>query len=181
MALKALLRRKSEKAAARDLYAAVVTQARQPDFYTDFGVPDTVDGRFEMICLHAFLVLRRLRDDKSDSALSQALFDTMFDDMDGNLREMGAGDLGVGRRVKTMAKALYGRIGAYEAGLDADRSTLAEALTRNALATAEVSADQPFRLADYVIRESDALKAADLADLRAGRVAFGLPETVARS
>ncbi|MDP6954163.1 MAG: ubiquinol-cytochrome C chaperone family protein, partial [Alphaproteobacteria bacterium] len=75
------------------LYGALVAQARRPEFYADLGVPDTVDGRFDMIMLHLSLLLRRLRGD--DEALAQAVLDTTFDDMDRNLREMGAGDLGV--------------------------------------------------------------------------------------
>lgn len=173
VALRTLFRRTTDRDVARDLYGAIVNQARQPGFYAEMGVPDTVDGRFEMICLHAFLVLRRLRADKSDSALSQALFDTMFEDMDRNLREMGAGDLGVGRRVKAMAKALYGRIAAYDAGLDADRAKLVEALLRNAYGTVEPTPDQASRLAEYMLRENDSLRTAGPSELRAGRVAFG--------
>ena len=82
-----------------------MAQARQPGFYRDCGVPDSVDGRFELIALHTFLVLHRLKADATDTeALGQALFDVMFQDMDQSLRELGAGDLGVGPRVKRMAQ-----------------------------------------------------------------------------
>lgn len=122
--------------AIESLYAAIVTQARRPEFYASLGVPDTVDGRFDMIALHMFLVLHRLRQaGPAAAAASQALFDTMFADMDHNLREMGAGDLGVGRRVRAMAEGFYGRIGAYERGLAADDSALAAALRRNLFGT----------------------------------------------
>ena len=179
LALRTLFRRTTDRDAARDLYGVIVNQARQPGFYAEMGVPDTVDGRFEMICLHAFLVLRRLRADKSESALSQGLFDTMFEDMDRNLREMGAGDLGVGRRVKAMAKALYGRIAAYDAGLDGDRSTLVESLIRNAYGTVEPTPDQAGRLADYMVRENESLRAVGQAELRAGHIAFGPADAAA--
>src|SRR5581483_7180724 len=115
------------------LYRSVVEQARRPEFYAAFGVPDTVDGRFDMIALHMFLVLHRLK--AADPDLGQALFDTMFADMDRSLREMGAGDLGVGRRVRAMAEALSGRIAAYDAGLSADDAALAGALRRNLYGT----------------------------------------------
>jgi cytochrome b pre-mRNA-processing protein 3 len=117
------------------MYRAVVDQARSARFYADFGVPDTVDGRFELIALHMFLVLHRLKTAPA-ADLSQAVFDTMFADMDRSLREMGAGDLGVGRRVRAMAEGLYGRIAAYEAGLAGEDPLLMEALRRNLYGTA---------------------------------------------
>lgn len=116
------------------LYRAIVAQARQPGFYTASRVPDSVDGRFEMIALHMFLVLQRLKSAGEDEA-AQELFDTMFADMDQSLREMGAGDLGVGRRVRAMAEGLYGRIAAYEAGLAGSDAELAAALRRNLFGT----------------------------------------------
>src|SRR3546814_8966780 len=104
MPLKTLFARNRHAEPAEDtadrLYAAIVAQARHPAFYQDYGVPDTVDGRFEMIALHAFLLLHRLKQDPERTAkLGQAVYDAMFLDMDASLREMGAGDLGVGRRV----------------------------------------------------------------------------------
>lgn len=127
---------KPDTRAIESLYAAIVTQSRRPEFYASLGVPDTVDGRFDLIALHMFLVLHRLKQAGSAAAAtSQALFDTMFADMDYNLREMGAGDLGVGRRVRAMAEGLYGRIAAYEQGLASDEVALAAALRRNLFGT----------------------------------------------
>lgn len=127
---------RSAARAAESLYATIVAQARRPEFYTLLGVPDTVDGRFDMIALHMFLVLQRLKQAGPKAAqVSQSLFDTMFADMDRNLREMGAGDLGVGRRVRAMAEGLYGRIAAYEEGLTGDDVMLAAALRRNVFGT----------------------------------------------
>ncbi|MGH7248056.1 MAG: ubiquinol-cytochrome C chaperone family protein, partial [Pseudomonadota bacterium] len=116
MLLAALFNRKS-RTAVQALYGAIVAAARNPAFYADRGVPDTLDGRFELIALHAFLAIRRLKQSADSAAYAQALFDTMFADLDRNLREMGVGDLSVGRQVKTMAKAFYGRVVAYERGL----------------------------------------------------------------
>src|SRR5690349_8287815 len=90
------MRQTDHKPAAAALYRAVVGQARTPAFYVAYGVPDTLDGRFDLIALHMFLVLHRLKTDSLAANLSQALFDIMFDDMDRSLREMGVGDLGVG-------------------------------------------------------------------------------------
>ena len=101
------------------LYAALVQKARDPKFYTDLAVPDTVDGRFDMVVIHAMLVMRRLRETPAEvHTTGQRLFDLMFTDMDRSLREMGVGDLSVGTHVRKMAKAFYGRAAAYEAGLD---------------------------------------------------------------
>jgi len=157
---------------AQALYAALVKQARRPEFYLGCGVPDTIDGRFEMIALHAFLLLRRLKRDRQQTAdLAQAVFDLMFTDMDENLREMGTGDQGVGKHVKAMATALYGRIKAYENGLAG--GGLDQAIRRNLFGTATPKATEVARLARYLRREAAALDAAGLDQLLAGQVAFG--------
>ena len=128
-------RRRSEQEVAAQLYQSLVTQARATGFYRDCQVPDSVDGRFELIALHVFLVLHRLKASyPATHALAQALHDYFFADMDRSLREMGAGDLGVGKRVKRMAEALYGRIPAYEAAL-CDDNAAAEAFRRNLFGT----------------------------------------------
>ena len=101
--------RKRRREAARRLYMVAVRQARDPILYTACGVADTLDGRFDLIVLHVVPLMRRLRQcDEGGRQLSQALFDVMFDDMDQSLREMGVGDLRVGKRVKQMARAFYG-------------------------------------------------------------------------
>src|ERR1700761_176269 len=97
------------------LYAKAVAQARQPVFYAEREVPDTVDGRFDLLVLHVFLLLHRLgAEGKATKSLNQGLFDLMFADMDRSLREMGVSDMSVGKRVKDMARAFYGRVDAYE-------------------------------------------------------------------
>src|SRR4051812_22915736 len=80
------------------IYGMIVAQAREPVFYRTLGVPDTVEGRFDMVLLHLWLVLRRLRESEGGVALSQALFDHFCADMDANLRELGVGDLTVPKR-----------------------------------------------------------------------------------
>lgn len=163
---------------ARGLYATIVAQARRPEFYSEWGVPDTVDGRFDLIALHAFLVLHRLkRDHPASSELAQAVFDTMFLDMDENLREMGAGDMSVGRRVKDMAQGLYGRIAAYEAGLRDGDGALKEALHRNLYGAAAPGAPCIDAMADYMRDEAVALGRQRYDDLAAGAVLFGAPPT----
>jgi len=110
------------------LYAATVARAREPVFYTKFGVPDTLDGRFDLLTLHAWLVLDRLREARLGD-ISQGLMDTIFIGFDEGLRDLGAGDMGIGRRIKKLADAFYGRLKAYGAsdGLEA----MTEAVQRN--------------------------------------------------
>lgn len=115
------------------LYGAAVTAARNPYFYTTLGVPDTLDGRFDLIGLHVFLVIHHLRFlPPPGPDLAQAVFDAMFNDMDLALREMGVGDLSVGRRVRAMWEAFHGRARAYADALAApDDAALGAALVRN--------------------------------------------------
>ena len=161
---------------ARQLYTQVVDQARQPAFYRDLGVPDTIDGRFEMIVLHMVMMLRALRRDGDDGIeLGQLVFDVMMDDMDSSLREMGVGDLGVGRRVKAMAQGFYGRATAYEAALATDEDTLDQALRRNLYATAEPVGDDVAAMIVYVLREFAAIDAGVAMSATAGEFRFGAP------
>jgi cytochrome b pre-mRNA-processing protein 3 len=177
MILDGLFRRSRWGAAADALYLAAVQQARRPGFYTRLGVPDTVDGRFDMIALHVFLLLRRLRGEGKDgAALAQKLFDVMFDYMDQDLREMGVGDLSVGKKIKAMASAVYGRIAAYEPGLDeggaAGETQLVEALRRNLYSARDPHEDDVRGLARYVVAQAASLAAQSGGELLAGRVEF---------
>lgn len=119
--------------AARRLYDECVAQARLPVFYARFGVPDTVDGRFDVISIHVFGVLRRLSTEGPDEkAFGQRVFDQMFGDIDDSLREMGVGDTRVGKKVRGLAEAFYGRVAAYGSALDdGDEPALVDAITRN--------------------------------------------------
>jgi cytochrome b pre-mRNA-processing protein 3 len=168
-------RRPPEAGRAAELYDRAVAQARSPAFYTDLEVPDTLDGRFELVALHVYLILRRLHADHERTArLSQALFDRMFEDMDGSVRELGAGDLGVGPRVKKMARNFYGRIKAYDQGLAGDRGELQAALRRNLYGNLETVSDHAVAaMAAYLARESAALAERPLDEVAGGQVAFG--------
>jgi cytochrome b pre-mRNA-processing protein 3 len=163
---------------SEDLYARIVAQARRPEFYVDAGVPDSVDGRFEMLALHLFLVLQRLTREGADpacAALAQALADRAAADFDANLREMGAGDLGVGRRVKRMAGALYGRIAAYEAGLAAGEAELRQAIRRNLFGTVDPDDRQLADMARYVRAAHAVLAGRSAAELALGAIEFPSP------
>ena len=113
------------------IYGMIVTQAREPLFYRDLGVPDTVNGRFDLLVLHLWMVLRQLRSAGDKSGLSQALFDHFCNDMDANLREMGVGDLTVPKRMQAFGEAFYGRSAAYDLALDEGVEPLAQALNKN--------------------------------------------------
>jgi cytochrome b pre-mRNA-processing protein 3 len=180
--LASLFRRRDRRAAVLAAYGGIVERARQPDFYLDRGVPDTLDGRFELLALHVFLVLHRLKGEGGDAALfAQSLFDTMFADLDRGLREMGAGDLGVGPRVRAMAAAFYGRIAAYEKGLgeaasDGDsrraETVLAAALRRNLYGTIAPSDEHVAAMAAYARRQAAALASQPVAAILAGEIAL---------
>jgi len=169
--------------AVRTVYGTIVRQARSPAFYEILGVPDTPDGRFDMIVLHAYLVFRRLRGtDAETKAFAQALFDLMFADMDNNLREMGIGDTGVATRVKGMAKGFYGRSAAYDRGLDGDGEELRDAIHRNVFRNADAQDGALDCLADYMCRESRSLQAQAVSSIRGGEVRFGpAPATIHQS
>jgi len=115
------------------IYGMIVAQARQPAFYTQFAVPDTVNGRFDMVVLHLWMVLRRLRNSEGGEPLAQATFDRFCDDMDDNLREMGVGDLTVPKRMQAFGEAFYGRATAYDAAVLTQGDDLAIAINRNIL------------------------------------------------
>ena len=166
---------RARRDSARLLYAAVVARAREPVFYTRFQVPDSLDGRFDMIALHAFLVLRRLKGEGADgAALGQALFDAVFTDMDRSLREMGAGDLGVGRRVKRMASGFYGRIAAYDQAL-APGGDLDDALRRNLYGTVDPDSQIVASFAAYTREVAESLAIQPRESLFAGVLDFAAP------
>jgi cytochrome b pre-mRNA-processing protein 3 len=169
-------RRNPIRDAAEHAYGLVVAQSRRAEFFTSLGVPDTLDGRFELVCLHAFLYLHRLKaEGAAASVLGQRFFDHMFADFDRSLREIGTGDLSVGRQVKRMAEAFYGRIHAYEEGLGGNDAALRAALARNVYGTATASDEQVARVAAYMRRALTHLADQPAASLLAGTVAFDAP------
>ena len=172
-----LFRRSRFDDATHDLYEAVVAQARRRELYTDLGVPDTLDGRFDLVVLHAWLTMRRLRRaGEAGHARAQKLFDLMFADFDRSLREIGVGDLKVGKRIKQMAQAFYGRARGYDAAMDDHGGDLlAEALRRNLYGTGEPTPAMLEGAAAYVRAQEAHLAALDDGDLVAGRVTFVPP------
>lgn len=156
------------------IYGMIVTQAREPLFYRDLGVPDTVNGRFDLLVLHLWLLLRRLRAvDEGGPALSQALFDRFCDDMDDNLREMGVGDLAVPKRMRAFGEAFYGRTAAYDQAVKDGDEALASAICRNILSGTDMA--QARRLAAYAARAEACLALVDDAALVSASWKFPSP------
>ena len=136
----------------------VVAQARRPDFYAARHVPDSVDGRFDMLALHLFLMLDRLRDEPAARRLAQELADAFVRDMDVNLREMGVGDLSVGKKVRGHAAALYGRLAVYRTAFaQPDDAALTDAIQRNIYRSDAPASPDARALAAYARRQAAAL------------------------
>ena len=152
------------------IYGMIVTQAREPLFYRDLGVPDTVNGRFDLLLMHLWLVLRRLKSVEGGVALSQALFDHFCIDMDDNLREMGVGDLTVPKRMQAFGEAFYGRTAAYDLALTDSQAALAESFCKNILNGQNF--DKARELAAYAREAMEELARADLAALAKGAWRF---------
>jgi len=169
-----LIRRGRHERAGFELYGTAVAAARDPYFYITLDVPDTLDGRFDLIGLHVFLVIQRLTDEVPlGPPLAQAVFDAMFSDMDINLREMGVGDLSVGRRVKAMWDAFHGRANAYTAALrDVDPAALENALGRNIWRGETPPPGSTPALGRLVRQQITCLAGQDLSALLAGTVRF---------
>ena len=162
-------RRLETERAGKILYAAAVAAARELSLYATLGVPDTLDGRFDLVTLHAFLLVHRLRDDPE---LAQAVFDAMFVDMDNNLREIGVSDLSVGKRVRAMWEAFHGRSKAYEAALQTnDSEALAAALARNVW-RGDAPAGAATALSERVLAQSAHLEAQPLSAFTSGQIRF---------
>jgi cytochrome b pre-mRNA-processing protein 3 len=169
MPIPSLFRRRTT--ADADLYMAAVEKARDPAFYAEIGVPDTVDGRFDMIVLHVTLLIRRLRraEDPAAARTAQELFDYMFRDMDRSLRELGVGDMSVGKHIKKMAQAFYNRAATVESGLDQGGEALREALRDTVLRHHRETTDAP-RLATYLERATAHLNGQAVEGIIAGQV-----------
>ena len=152
-------KRRNRASVVRGAYEKIVAAARHEKLYADWGVPDTVEGRFDMIALHGFLAMEGM----TDKGFAQDIADELFRDMDRSLREMGAGDVTVPKKVRKMAEVFYGRAAAYRQALESGHDeALDAALARNVFSggSGDVKA-----LRDYVRRQQAALKGADPREL----------------
>ena len=171
----------ARRRAANDLYRTLVDHARTPAFFRELGVPDTPEGRFEMIALHVALAVRRLRREGArGQALGQELFDLMFVDMDQSLRELGVGDLSVGRYVKRLARNFYARLAVLDESLaSGDLVRLQAMIERNVLHGAAASPDarRLDALATWLVEQDRGLAGQDGARLLGGEIAFVAPNS----
>ncbi|WP_051332234.1 ubiquinol-cytochrome C chaperone family protein [Cucumibacter marinus] len=154
------------------VYKAIVAQSRQERFFRDWGIPDTVQGRFDVLSLHVALVLHRLRDGGEEAKpFSQALFDMFFRDMDRSLRELGVGDLTVPKRIKKMSEMFYGMLGALsEAIASGQVEALKPVLARNLYTDDEPKGVD--ELASYCARQVGSLRTQQVSNIISGEVRF---------
>lgn len=157
--LRNLFRQRPDERQGDALYALAVEQARQPAFYTTLGVADRIDARFELYTLHVLILFLRLKQDgERGEVAAQKLFDVYISSLDHTLRELGVGDVSVGKKMRKLGEALYGRMAAYEPPLRAaDAETLTQALARNVYAQDE--AEHAAALAAYALTARAALAA----------------------
>ncbi len=170
--LTALKKSNKERELANRLHEAIIGRARAPEFFERFGVPDTLDGRFDLVVLHSWLALGRLRGEPALHDISQRLTNTLFAAFDEGLRELGISDTGMGRRMKKIADAFYGRFKAYD---DApDGAAMAEALLRNLYRGDAKQSEAANTISRYVFEAKAALANSNVAQ---GELNFGsLPQ-----
>jgi cytochrome b pre-mRNA-processing protein 3 len=174
--LSRLFRSQPSREAGRALYAALVEQSRAPALYEGLGAPDTTEGRFEIYTLHLMLLLDRLKQNGEQAKdVSQALFDTYLKGLDDALREMGVGDLSVGKKMRKLGEACYGRVKSYQAAFAVlpETGPLRDLLTRTVYAEAEAGGAPA--LADYVAAQRESLAGQPIEALLEGRVAWRAP------
>ncbi len=184
-------RRDRNDPAVTAVYVAIVAQARQPHFYARLGVPDTLEGRFDMMVLHAVLLFHRFSGEGAAARdFGQKVFDMFFLDMDRSLRELGASDESMKKKITRMAEVFYGCADAYAGALTAgDDAALALALDRNVFMTVPETAPETARndapmdasggaraqsrgLADYARAASGALAAQQTSAILAGTLTW---------
>jgi cytochrome b pre-mRNA-processing protein 3 len=165
-------RTRAGRQTAERIYAASVEAARRPEFYLQYGVPDTLQGRFEMLALHLFPVLHRLMHDPGDDPeLARLVSEVLVSNTEGAFREMGVGDTVVPKRMKTFYQSFAGRISAYKEALDEGGDALVAAIGRNVFADA--GEDRHVRaLAGYLEESVEAIRAVDVAVLKRGELPY---------
>ncbi len=175
MILDRIFRRRPTQSAGQALYLSVVKRARRPELYQDLGVPDTVEGRFELYSLFTVLLLDRLRGHGAPAAeTSQALFDAYVAGLDDALRDMGVGDLSMGKKMRRLGEAFYGRVKSYQGAFAAipDTSLLQALIGRTVYAEGDTALAP--RLAELVLTERAALSDLALEELLQGRVTWAV-------
>jgi cytochrome b pre-mRNA-processing protein 3 len=169
-----LFRRENpSRRAANALHDSIAARAREPIFHTRFYVADSIDGRFDLFTLHAFLVLDALKEEgAAGKGTGEQLANAIFAGFEEALRELGVGDMGISRRIRAMANAFYGRLAAYQAA--GSEEELSDALLRNLYRGEKTRGDAARVLAHYIFAAQARLRSQDVND---GRIDFGpLPQ-----
>lgn len=172
-----LFRNKARDAQIARLYDQILAQSRDPALFLQGGVPDTVEGRTDMMLLHLFLLMHRLHDEQSEVVdIAQGVCDRFFAELDRAMREMGVGDLTVPKKMRKIADIYTGCSSSYGNALkQPDDAELAEAILRNVFGRDEDRRPQARALAFYVRHASKALADASLASLAGGSLPFPSP------
>ena len=159
---------------AYELYGSIVAQTRKPFFYANWHVPDSVEGRFEVLVIHMSLFIYRLKNETAEGQqLGRLVSEAFIDDLDDSFREMGVGDLAVPKRVKMASEAYFGRLQAYSVGLDDNSDCqLAQTIIRNITGDEGLGVINAEAIGDYMMRSSRILAALDLGAIRHGKLRF---------
>lgn len=172
------LRNRAEKRrSANKLYSLAATHARHPEFYQSFQVPDSITGRYEMLCIHIYLLLERLRKDSSDDELSQMLTEVMVKELERAYRDSGFRDLAIPKNIKRLVAGFYERAGAYKGGIrQGNRRDLAEALNHYVYTGATTVDARAENLTNYMLAAYDALSQYRIDDIENSNFIFIPPE-----
>lgn len=176
--LSAFFKRSSSKTSPQQLYGSVMTQARTPEFFTDFGMPDTVMGRFDVLSLHIYLLARRFREEGSPIAmdLSQEVFDLYVYDVERALRELGIGDTSVPKKKKKMIRSFYGQIDDFDEAINASDASEISAKAQSRYLS-ETENPNPQKLTAYILKTEAHLKEQSMKALLLGEVTWLSPES----
>ena len=176
------LKRHRQPSQASQLYGAVVAQARQPRFFAEFGVPDTLEGRYEMIVVHLHALTERLQQEgEAGQALARDVLEIFVAEMDDSLREVGVGDMAVPRRIKRAAAGIYDRFGDYSAGLRETEGSLPAALALHIFGIADGTTESTSlevqhgcqALATYMRRMAEHISKQPASRIMTGKIDFG--------
>lgn len=164
-----------------DLFLSAQEAARDPYFYEELAVPDTTEGRFDLLLVHLFLIIHRVKDEEGGRALAQALFDSVFFNIDEGYREIGVGDMGVPKRIKKLMLAFNGRMHAYEQSIAAGRAELEAALDRNLYNLVHFEDGDTSVLnamSGYVLKNTKHLQSQSITAIMGGHIDFIAPEKI---
>ncbi len=179
--LSALFKKSSSQPIPQQLYGSVMTHARSAAFFTDYGIPDTVMGRFDILSLHIYLLARRFREEGSDIAqdLSQEIFDLYVHDVERALRELGIGDTSVPKKKKKMIRSFYGQIDDFDEAINTrNKNEVMDKVSNRYLADVENA--NPALLTSYMLQTEDHLQSQNIKAVLSGELNWLSPESISQ-